>query len=129
MENMKRYALLTFFLFYPLLIIAQGKGALISFETDTIDYGEIVKGSNGVRTFIFENIGDSPIEIQDVKSSCGCTIPKKPKAPIAPGEKGEIQVKYDTNRLGIFRKTITINTNVANAPIIALKIKGNVLAN
>ena len=126
---MKRYALLTFFLFYPLLIIAQGKGALISFETDTIDYGEIVKGSNGVRTFIFENIGDSPIEIQDVKSSCGCTIPKKPKAPIAPGEKGEIQVKYDTNRLGIFRKTITINTNVANAPIIALKIKGNVLAN
>ena len=129
MENMKRFALLILFLLTPLYIIAQGKGALISFETDTIDYGEIKKGSDGVRTFIFENIGDAPIEIQGVKSSCGCTIPKKPKAPILPGEKGEIQVKYDTNRLGVFRKTITINTNVANAGIIALKIKGNVLAN
>ena len=126
---MKRFALLILFLLTPLLIIAQDKGALISFETDTINYGEILKGSDGVRTFIFENIGDAPIEIQGVKSSCGCTIPKNPKAPIAPGEKGEIQVKYDTNRIGKFRKTITVNTNVANAAIIELKIKGNVLTN
>ena len=79
MENMKRFALLILFLLTPLSIIAQGKGALISFETDTIDYGEIKKGSDGVRTFIFENIGDAPIEIQGVKSSCGCTIPKSLK--------------------------------------------------
>ena len=129
MENMKRFALLILFLLTPLSIIAQGKGALISFETDTIDYGEILKGSDGVRTFIFENIGDAPIEIQGVKIQLWVYNPKKPKAPILPGEKGEIQVKYDTNRLGVFRKTITINTNVANAAIIALKIKGNVLAN
>ena len=43
MENMKRFALLILFLLTPLYIIAQGKGALISFETDTIDYGEILK--------------------------------------------------------------------------------------
>tara|TARA_B100000945_G_C20421336_1_gene618192 strand:+ start:1524 stop:1901 length:378 start_codon:yes stop_codon:yes gene_type:complete len=125
---MKRFVQIIFFLF-PLSIFAQEKGALISFETDTIDYGEILKGSNGVRTFTFENIGDVPIEIQGVKSSCGCTVPKKPKAPILPGEKGEIQVKYDTNRIGVFRKTITVNTNAPSSPIIALKIKGNVLAN
>ena len=129
MENMKRFAQLAFFIFAPLFLIGQEKGALISFETDTIDYGEIAKGSDGVRTFTFENIGDAPIEIQNVRSSCGCTVPNKPKAPIPPGEKGEIQVKYDTNRVGIFRKTITVNTNVPTAAIIALKIKGNVLAN
>ena len=92
------------------------------------DEGEILKGSNGVRTFTFQNIGDVPIEIQGVKSSCGCTVPKKPNAPIPPGGKGEIQVKYDTNRIGVFRKTITVNTNAPSSPIIALKIKGNVLA-
>ena len=54
---MKRFVQIIFFLF-PLSIFAQEKGALISFETDTIDYGEILKGSNGVRTFTFENIGD-----------------------------------------------------------------------
>ena len=124
---MKRFSQIIFFL-VPLYIFAQEKGALISFETDTIDYGEILKGSNGVRTFTFQNIGDVPIEIQGVKSSCGCTVPKKPNEPIPPGGKGEIQVKYDTNRIGVFRKTITVNTNAPSSPIIALKIKGNVLA-
>ena len=124
---MKRFAQIIFFL-VPLYVFAQEKGALISFETDTIDYGEILKGSNGVRTFTFQNIGDVPIEIQGVKSSCGCTVPKKPNEPIPPGGKGEIQVKYDTNRIGVFRKTITVNTNAPSSPIIALKIKGNVLA-
>ena len=101
---------------------------MINFDLDTIDYGEIVKGSDGGRTFTFENTGDAPLEIKGVRSSCGCTIPKKPEAPIAPGEKGEITVRYDTNRAGEFRKTITVNTNVASASIIALKIRGNVLA-
>ena len=96
---------------------------------ETIDYGDITKGSNGVRTFTFKNTGDKPLEIKRVRSSCGCTIPKKPEAPVEPGEKGEITVSYDTNRIGVFRKTITVNTNDSNAAIIALKIKGNVLTN
>ena len=88
---MKRFAQIIFFL-VPLSVFAQEKGALISFETDTIDYGEILKGSNGVRTFTFQNIGDVPIEIQGVKSSCGCTVPKKPNAPIPPGERAKFKL-------------------------------------
>ena len=124
---MKRFAQIIFFS-YSFIRLCTRKGSANQFETDTIDYGEILKGSNGVRTFTFQNIGDVPIEIQGVKSSCGCTVPKKPNAPIPPGGKGEIQVKYDTNRIGVFRKTITVNTNAPSSPIIALKIKGNVLA-
>tara|TARA_B100000941_G_C28420672_1_gene508665 strand:+ start:268 stop:648 length:381 start_codon:yes stop_codon:yes gene_type:complete len=126
---MKQFILIITLIFFPIMSIGQDKGALINFETNIIDYGKIVKGSNGIRTFSFKNIGDAPLEIQDVRSSCGCTIPKKPKAPIAPNEKGEIQVKYDTNRLGIFRKTITVNTNVNEASVITLNIKGEVVAN
>ena len=126
---MKKAILFILLIFAPLALSAQASGPMISFDMETIDYGDITKGSNGVRTFTFENTGDAPIEIQGVRSSCGCTIPKKPEAPIEPGKKGEITVRYDTNRLGVFRKTITVNTNVSNAAIIALKIKGNVLAN
>ena len=125
---MKKAILFILLIFAPLALSAQASSPMISFDMDTIDYGEIVKGSDGGRTFTFENTGDAPLEIQGVRSSCGCTIPKKPEAPIAPGEKGEITVRYDTNRVGVFRKTITVNTNVASASIIALKIKGNVLA-
>lgn len=126
---MKKAILFILLIFAPLPLSAQASGPIISFDMETIDYGDITKGSNGVRTFTFENTGDAPLEIQGVRSSCGCTIPKKPEAPIEPGKKGEITVRYDTNRVGVFRKTITVNTNVSNAAIIALKIKGNVLAN
>ena len=126
---MKKAILFILLIYAPQVLSAQASGPMISFDTNTIDYGEITKGSNGVRTFTFENTGDAPLEIQGVRSSCGCTIPKKPEAPIAPGEKGEITVRYDTNRVGVFRKTITVNTNVSSNSIIALKIKGNVLAN
>jgi hypothetical protein len=76
--------------------------------------------------FSFTNTGNADLIITNVKSSCGCTIPKKPEDPIAPGESSEIVVRYDTNRVGPFRKTITVSTNQENDPIIALKIKGTV---
>ena len=126
---MRKPILFILLIFAPLALTAQASGPMINFEIETIDYGEISKGSDGVRTFIFENTGDAPLKIQGVRSSCGCTIPKKPEVPIAPGDKGEITVSYDTNRVGVFRKTITVNTNVSSKAIIALKIKGNVLAN
>ena len=105
---------------------SQTVGPKIDFQSSVVDYGEIVKGSDGIRIFTFVNSGDMPLEITKVYSSCGCTIPKKPEAPIAPGESGEIQVKYDTNRVGPIRKTITVNSNASETPIVSLKIKGTV---
>ena len=100
--------------------------AKISFKNETVDYGKIVKGSDGVRVFEFTNTGDAELVITNVKSSCGCTVPKKPEQPIAPGASGSIEVKYDTNRVGPIRKTVTVYSN-ADEPIKALKIKGEVL--
>ena len=99
----------------------------MEFVTETVDYGDIAKGSDGVRVFEFTNVGDEPLIITRVKSSCGCTVPKKPDGPIAPGESSTIEVKYDTKRVGPIRKTVTVYSN-ANEPIKPLKIKGKVLA-
>ncbi len=101
--------------------------AEISFKQETIDYGKIAKGSDGVRVFEFTNTGNQPLIISDVKSSCGCTVPKKPEGPVAPGASSTIQVKYDTNRVGPIRKTVTVYSN-ASESIKALKIKGEVIA-
>lgn len=106
--------------------VAQEKMAKIEFEKTTIDYGTIEKGADGVRVFKFKNTGDAPLIISNVKSSCGCTIPKKPNKPIMPGDTGEIEVKYDTKRVMPIRKTITVLSN-AQTPTVALKIKGNVI--
>jgi hypothetical protein len=93
------------------------------FENETIDYDKIIKGSNGERTFVFTNVGDAPLIIKNVQSSCGCTVPEKPEKPIMPGEKGEIKVSYDTKRPGGFSKAITIFSNAKNARKV-IKIKG-----
>ena len=124
---MKNIALIFIIGLFSLNVSAQEKQAKIEFKTETIDYGEIVKGSNGIRVFEFTNTGDAPLIISRVYSSCGCTIPKKPEAPIMPGEKGIIEVKYNTERLGPIRKTITVYSN-AKQSIKAIKIKGLVVA-
>ena len=106
---------------------SQEKVAKIEFKTEVIDYRTIEKGADGVRVFEFTYTGNAPLIITKVKSSCGCTIPSKPKGPILPGETGKISVKYDTNRVMPIRKTITVSSNAANAPTVALKIKGLVV--
>lgn len=122
---MKNFLLFTLLVFTGFAVQAQAT-AKIDFKTEVIDYGEIKRGSDGVRVFEFTNTGDAPLVITDVNSTCGCTIPKKPEAPISPGDSGEIQVKYDTQILGPIRKTITVYSN-ADVPAKSVKIKGRVV--
>ena len=104
----------------------QVQGAQINFKSETIDYGTIEKNSDGVRNFVFTNTGNTPLIITSAQGSCGCTVPTYPREPIAPGAKGTISVKYSTDRVGAFSKTVTLTTNSASANTV-LTIKGNVL--
>lgn len=122
---MKKLVALAIMIFASFAVQAQ-ETAKIEFKSEVIDYGEIAKGSDGVRVFEFTNTGDIPLVITRVNSSCGCTIPKKPEEPIAPGESGEIEVEYDTQIVGPIRKTITVYSN-ADVPAKSIKIKGRVL--
>lgn len=107
-------------------------GAKIEFKAkdNTIDYGTVSKKKdNGVRSFEFTNTGDAPLIITNVLSTCGCTIPTKPEAPIMPGKTGKIDIKYNMAP-GPIRKTITVESNAVNVEggRVALKIKGEVIA-
>lgn len=126
MRMMRNLVALLFVGMLSVSTFAQEKVAKITFRTDVIDYGTIEKGANGVRVFEFTNTGTAPLIISRVTSTCGCTVPKKPEKPILPGEKGEIEVKYDTQRVNPIRKTITVLSN-ADTPTVALKIKGEVV--
>lgn len=100
-------------------------GPQMTFETTELDYGEIMQDSEPFRVFKFTNTGTEPALIMNARGSCGCTIPSYSKAPLAPGETGEIKVRYDTHRIGQFRKRVTLTTNVPGEPIV-LTIKGKV---
>ncbi len=109
------------------LATENANAGILSFETTEIDYGTIQQHANGERTFKFTNTGKTPIVISQVKTSCGCTVPAYEKGPILPGHESEIKVKYDTNRIGAFKKTITVMSNASESNKI-LFIKGNILA-
>lgn len=124
---MKKIVLVLFVGLLGFGLTAQDTAAKIEFKAETVDYGEIEKGSDGIRVFEFTNTGNAPLIVSKVSSSCGCTIPKKPDAPILPGKTGQIEVKYDTNRVGPIRKAITVISN-ADTPTKVLKIKGEIKA-
>jgi hypothetical protein len=105
---------------------SQENKAEIKFDQRIIDYGVIEYDSDGKRTFKFTNVGEAPLIFNRISSSCGCTVPKRPEKPVEPGEFGEIEVEYDTKRVGVFIKAITINSNAINSNIV-LRIKGEVL--
>ena len=108
-------------------LVAGGKAAIIDFETDIVDYGTIEQNSNGTRLFILTNKGNAPLIITKVKTRCGCTVPSYPKEPIPPGEQAQLEIHYDTKRLGSFSKTVTVFSN-ANEAKKVLKITGTVVA-
>ena len=128
-DIMKNILVLFIAFFSYTLVHSQEKKPEISFEKTVIDYGTVNKGDNGIREFVFKNSGNAPLIISNVKSTCGCTIPKKPEKPILPGESEKIQVKYDTKRVGFIRKSITVTSNAASSPTTILKIKGQVVDN
>ncbi len=105
---------------------APAEGAKITFDNNVINYGKVEKGANGTRIFKFKNEGTEPLVLSSVRASCGCTTPKWTREPIAPGAEGEIQVKYDTNRMGNFHKTVTVQSNATNQTVV-LTIKGQVM--
>ncbi len=122
---MNKNILFLFFLVCSVYSLGQNS-AYITFDSLTINYGKILQGDNGTVDFKFTNTGDRDLKINKVRSSCGCTIPKKPDSLIAPGVSDLIKVNYDTERIGIINKTIIVNSNAANKTVI-LKITGEVL--
>jgi hypothetical protein len=107
--------------------VAKVDGAGMVFVSETIDYGTIAHNADGKREFVFTNNGTKPLIITNTQGSCGCTVPTSPKEPIAPGAKGIIGVKYATDRIGAFTKTVTVTSNAEGQPTKILTIKGTIL--
>ena len=103
-------------------------GAEISFDKETHDYGVMKQHANGECVFVFTNTGTEPLIISNAKGSCGCTVPSWPREPIAPGATGELKVKYDTKRIGMINKSVTIQSNAVTNPTKIIRIKGEIKA-
>jgi hypothetical protein len=103
--------------------------AVISFGEYEHDFGKIAEGEKVACTFTFENTGKGALVVSSVTTSCGCTVPKYETKPVLQGEKGTLEVIFDSyGRNGHQTKTITVNSN-ATKKVVLLRITGEVNSN
>ncbi|MBS9773591.1 MAG: DUF1573 domain-containing protein [Tenacibaculum sp.] len=99
---------------------------IVSFDKSEYDFGTVNEGEIVETTFVLTNKGKSDLLILDAKATCGCTVPKWSKDPIKPGEKSEIQVRFNTSgKPNKQTKTVTLTTNTEKG-IEMVKISGMV---
>ncbi len=93
----------------------------LKFDFGTVWVGQPAKGTVTVR-----NVGTAPLLINDVKSSCGCTTPTRPKSPIAPGAASEFTITYNTGHAGKANKRVTLHTNDPTNAQVVVPVTGEV---
>ena len=84
----------------------------MSFDKTTHDFGVIQNGTPVETVFSYTNTGQAPLVIADIKSTCGCTVPKDwSRVPLNPGESSQFTVKFDGKGLNNTSKTVTVTAN------------------
>ena len=111
---MKKLLLIAVMLLSVVSFASAQNEAKIKFDKLTYNFGKFsVNNPVQEASFNFTNEGKSPLVINQVVTSCGCTVATYTKKPIAPGASGTIKVKYDGK--GRFpshiKKMITVRTN------------------
>lgn len=100
------------------------KPAVIQFISKKIDFGTIKEDAVIEKSFEFTNAGTTDLIIIDATGSCGCTLPTIPTAPIPPGGKNKITVRYTAkNKVGPQKPLITVVTN-GTPGVIKLQLEG-----
>lgn len=84
----------------------------ITYAEPKVTLPEVVEGTLVKHSFEFQNTGNEPLLIFSAQGSCGCTVPNYSKEPIAPGQKGKIDIEFTSEgRPGSNTKTVTVNAN------------------
>ncbi|TGY78886.1 DUF1573 domain-containing protein [Bacteroidales bacterium] len=88
---------------------------------DTINF-EIFNNKIQTRTIGFTNTGTAPIVVTRVFSDCGCTAASYTKGEIAPGERGEVTVRFNGKGRthGRFQEVVRIKTNAKNRQVLII---------
>lgn len=103
---------------------AQTAGERLELKETTYNFGAIPQSKPVYHTFLFVNKGTTPLRLDNVQASCGCTTPEWSKEPVAPGATGSIKVGYNAAAEGPFEKTVTLTYNGTSSS--QLIIKGSV---
>lgn len=95
------------------LALEKATSTTLTFDKMKHDFGNVQAETENTTEFIVTNTGSNPLILSDVSASCGCTMPKKPEGPIAPGESDVIKVTFKSKpgQENEIKKTVTVTAN------------------
>jgi len=109
------------------VILKEGETGEISFREYEYDFGKISEGEKVAHIFEFENKGPGNLVIRSASTSCGCTVTRFDKRPVAPGQTGSLEVVFDSGgRTGMQTKTVSVHSN-SKTEVVILKITAEVI--
>jgi len=99
---------------------------VVKFKEMKHDFGKIKQGVPVTYDFVFTNVGETPVIIENASASCGCTTPTWPQQPIMKGKSDRIKAGFNAAAPGVFEKGIFVKVKGYDYPI-EIKITGEVL--
>ena len=96
----------------------------VSVDSASVSLGYFNWEEEQKASFIIKNVGNKPLVIQDVNTSCGCTTVSYSQEPVQPRSEMKLDVTYKADHPEYFNKTITVYCNVETSPL-TLKISGD----
>ncbi|MCX6903986.1 MAG: DUF1573 domain-containing protein [Verrucomicrobia bacterium] len=102
-------------------------GPKIVFATPVYDFGKLNGGEVLRYAYTFTNVGNAPLEISEVSSSCSCVKVGEWPRKIEAGGTGSIPIQFSSGYfIGELGKWLVVNCNDPSQPKVELKIKGTV---
>lgn len=112
----------------PARQVVQGPAPVFEIDRLRHTFGQISDAEQVKTTFEFKNTGKGTLIIQDVHSTCGCTVPDLTKTEYAPGESGTLEVVFKPQgKQGMNHQRVTVRTNDPENPSTVLTISAQVV--
>lgn len=97
---------------------AETDTTLLVFDKELHNFGKVQAGEEIACRFGFTNMGEKSLVIDDVVAGCGCTNVKYPHKPVSPGEKGAVEIVFNTSgRNGHQRQVVRVISNGSRYPV------------
>ncbi|AMV73036.1 DUF1573 domain-containing protein [Desulfuromonas carbonis] len=123
---MKKLIFAALLLVLPLPSLAAAPRLMV--ENLDFDFGQVYQGDRVDHVYQFRNAGDATLNIEKVRSSCGCTAALVSEKAIPPGQSGEIKASFDSTRFrGRVNKSIYLYTDDPAHPEARFNLSGEVL--
>jgi hypothetical protein len=126
-EKFAKILFLSLFVTLSLGLLLAREGPTLKFQEETWDFGKVKEGDVKTHVFVFNNMGDAPLLIKRVRTSCGCAAALISDKNVEPGDKGELKITLNSRGYeGKITKYVYLESNDRSQPVKQLQISATI---